>query len=462
MTPQETADAALVPALRIADPEQRIAAYHAATGRKLVNLGIADNVLLYDSLDEHVFGRVRLGEDDIRYLSPPYGTARLREKVAALLRENFSAVIDPHSDVFATAGVSGALESLALALRQGGVLRQGDGVLVPTPCWQGFRWCFEQRPGLRLVPVPTLKRSGGGREHFGLILKDLQRAYCAQRTPPRLLVLTNPGNPLGVNHPAALLEDICAWALEQTDMHVVSDEIYAFSQIEGADPPFTSALSLEVCRRRRDRVHLVWGLGKDFGLSGFRVGFLVSASPQVRSVLAGDERHKSVCWFGPLDSLKGAYLKLLFQVPDEGAEDSGDGAGEWYPRALMRLYRRRLTEARGDVAGALGHADIDYAGRGEPGRNPAQFFLLDLRAHLDRVPVGGPALFPEIDRREAALERWLRDRAGVQLLPGETLSCPRPGYFRMCYTAYRPGTVCGAVAGLRRALDDLPPPPAAG
>ncbi|QXJ22346.1 pyridoxal phosphate-dependent aminotransferase [Actinomadura graeca] len=440
-----TASSLLGQVLRIADAEQRIAAFHEVTGRPVVNLAIADNVLPYPSLKSHVLDKARVEMDDVRYKSPPYGLKDLRKHVTDLLHETFSPRIDADSDVCATAGVSGALESLAFALLHTGALEPGDGVMVPVPCWQGFRWCFEQRPGLRLVPVaPKIE--------FELTLQDVKDAYDREPRPPKLLVLTNPQNPLGVNFSRQLLNDICTWAMTKPDLHLVTDEIYAHSQIEGADPPFTTVLSLDLYEAHTDRIHLVWGLGKDFGLSGFRVGFLISKSKAVQDAVKGGGGRSPMAWFGPLDSLKNAYIRLLF--PD------GSQKPEWYPRALMQEYKKLLTQAHRQIAKELETQEIPYYGEGEPGRNPAQFFLLDLRPYLQRVPPAGsiafPNLFPEIDDAEARLAAWIAGEANVQILPGQTQMCPQPGYFRLCYTAYPPDQVCEAVRAIRAALNKLP------
>jgi hypothetical protein len=124
----------------------------------------------------------------------------------------------------------------------------------------------------------------------------------------------------------------------------------------------------------------------------------------------------------------------------------------------MREYRERLPGANGQVTEEPRARNIDYAGKGRAGRNPAQFFLLDLREYLDRVPVGEDTLFPEADPREAALAQWIQKRANVQLLPGQTLSCPRPGYFRIriCFTAYESGVVREAIRAVRAALEAFP------
>ncbi|MEU3567618.1 pyridoxal phosphate-dependent aminotransferase [Kitasatospora sp. NPDC036755] len=453
---QRQADAALVSSVeqalamerlhRIADPEERLAYYQDTVSEDVYNLGIANNVLLFDLLDENVFSRIELREKDAKYASPPYGAQSLLDVVTAFLRPRFSAGIDPKFDVYATAGGSGALECLAFGLIHGGVLKPGDRVMLPAPFWPGFLWCFQQRPGLQCVPVRL-----DGADHLTLTVDALQHAYDAASEPkPKLLVLTNPHNPLGVNYSEELLDDVCRWALDK-QMHIVSDEIYSYSQSTGTDG-FHSVLSTRAYATDPDRIHLVYGLTKDFGLSGFRIGFLVSKSNDVRRVMQGDETLKSLTWFGPLDSLKSAYVRKLFLTDDGKPSD--------FPKTLMADYAGRLETAFDRTAAKLGEHGIRYVGDdGKPGdRNAAQFFLLDLSAHLDKA--FPPDLVPinhEIDQREALLGAYLLKDAKVSLLPGGEMHCPRPGYFRMCYTADTTDRVEKAVDAMAASLAKLKP-----
>ncbi|GAA2935808.1 hypothetical protein GCM10020221_34490 [Streptomyces thioluteus] len=424
----------------IADPEERLAAYHAGLAEPPLDLSVAENVLLYGSLNEHVFRHTEIGENDIRYKTP-YGVPELRARVAELLSRTMSHDIRP-TDVYATAGVSAALECLAFTLEEAGELAPGDRVLLPAPSWQGFKWSFGQRPGLKCVFAPLRERG----DAFQLTLRDLQNAYRTAYSPPKLLVLTNPNNPLGVNYDENLLEEIYTWALEETPMHIVSDEIYAHSQLTGAAPRFTSALALRATARHSDRVHVVWGLGKDFGISGFRVGFVISRSAIVRAAMEGGHERKTMSWFTPLDSLKNVVIGKLFEHrPGEPA---------WYPEQLMHeVYPPALTDSHQAVRRALLEGDVPYVVTG----NSAQFFFLDLRAFLDRVPdAASPVLFPEIDPREERLRAYLQATAKVQLLPGQTLSCPDPGYFRLCFTAFEAKQVADAATRIGEALRTLP------
>jgi len=457
-----------------ADPERRIALYQQLVpGAR--NLATAENVLLYPSLRDKVFSKVgTLAEKVVRY-APAYGSDQLRKQIAELLRPVLSEELKAEH-LYGVSGVSAALECIAFALKAAGILKSGDRVLLPAPYWQGFNWCFEQRPELVCVPTPMTTKPV---EKFELTLADLQNAYKQQPEPPKLLVLTNPHNPLGVNYSKELLESIYHWALHETGMHIISDEMYAHSQLEGAKPEFVSALRLDAVRgnpQARERVHLVWGFAKDFGLSGFKSGLVISAAEAVRSAMEGNTTlvHpiEPYSWFSPTDSLKHFYLGALLSTP--GKKGS-------YAHELMQEYRGLLTDAFRQVRKALDEDGLRYVYR--DGQNTAMFIWLDLRKYLaapppqpdalfrlpgDLLPLfpdepdgsGGlrlPVLFPQIDGSEEQLRDYLARQAKVLLLPGQTLECPEPGYFRLCFTAFETPQVVQAIHDVAKALKALPP-----
>jgi aspartate/methionine/tyrosine aminotransferase len=83
----------------------------------------------------------------------------------------------------------------------------------------------------------------------------------------------NPNNPLGVVYPRNLimqLMEVC----DKYKVHFFSDEIYALTLYDRR-AAFSSVLSIPVAELPDpDRTHQLWGLSKDFGLAGFRLGFI--------------------------------------------------------------------------------------------------------------------------------------------------------------------------------------------
>ena len=99
-------------------------------------------------------------------------------------------------------------------------------------------------------------------------------AYDSAPQKPKVLLLTNPHNPLGICYPRSVLDSLVLWATERS-MHVVSDEIYAGS-VHGSG---FNSLADEASRL--GNVHVVYALSKDLCLSGLRVGALYSSNEDV-------------------------------------------------------------------------------------------------------------------------------------------------------------------------------------
>ncbi|MFD5915377.1 pyridoxal phosphate-dependent aminotransferase [Kitasatospora sp. NPDC058201] len=458
---------------RIPDFEQALAFYHRHLAPdSAVDLSVAENVLVYDdSMQKAVFDHTALlPEPYIHYMSA-YGTPELRGQVAALLAKAWDAPVAA-GDVFGTAGVASALECLAFALQDAPrpgepgppPLVEGDAVLLPAPYWQGFNWSFEQRPRLTCVPV-DLPTEGPGRFRLTLdLIKERFREYERQTArQPRMLVLTNPHNPLGVNYGKELLEEIYTWAIDETDLHIVSDEIYCHSQVDGGRIPFTSAVALDAYWRNPERIHVVWGFAKDFGLSGFRTGFLVSKYGPVQRAMLGttgiEEKKHPQSWFTPFDSLKHYVIGSLLSSTVNGA------GSELYTDYAMRRYRELLSGSFEKVKDRLVANDIEFVYL--DGDNPAQFFWLDLQEYLGkRPPEGAHGDAPLPVTAGSGLDRdelWLFNHlAGppteVSLLPGGTMHSPAPGFFRLCFTARQPEEVGEAVDRIGLALSKLVTP----
>lgn len=239
---------------------------------------------------------------------------------------------------------------------------------------------------------------------YPLRLDTLQRAYgewVKRGERPQALVLTNPHNPLGTNYDRRLLEALYTWVLTETEMDIVSDEIYAHSQ-SGQEDTFVSALALDISMAFQERVHVAWGFANF------------------------------------------TFRKLLPAL-----------------RPAVTTYRQRLTQAHGAVAAELHRSGIPYVGEAVAG----QFFWLDLRAWLGAAlpqaesPPLGLLEVPTADandRREEALSKYLASEARLVLLRGQTMHSPVPGFFRLCFTAEDTPVVCEAVRRIGAALHRLP------
>jgi aspartate/methionine/tyrosine aminotransferase len=450
----------------IPDEEQRMITFRDllerhGLGDTVTFLNLAENALHYDVLRKRVFNKLPhpLPMARIRYASKADREAFI-EKICPLLRGALGADVKPEH-VSPTSGVSGALESISLALQspdsvptsagpvptQRGPVQvpKGSRVLIPAPCWQGFDWCFEEFPDLRCVWVPVFKG-----DRFELTVDDLEKAYKDCSPPPRMLVLTNPHNPLGVNYSPKLLESIYKWALgKKPTMHIISDEIYRHSQLTRCEGQFVSALKLieglDPEFGAPDRVHVVWGFSKDFGLSGFRMGLIISRAKYIHEfVTSSSEERRRLSWFSQFGSLKHLYLNPI--VAQQGAESV------W--STTMGKFPKKLTAAHDRIAGILDDYGIKYF-RPSDG-NSALFFWLDLREFLlERANIRPVSVLFSPDRLadpEKALGEEILKHAGVALLTGSEMHMEVQGFFRLCFTAYPVDRVATAVKKMCRYL----------
>jgi len=152
-------------------------------------------------------------------------------------------------------------------------------VLLPVPYYGAFDQDLGRRALVSVVPVHASSADG-----FQLHMANVVEAYNKAKKQGiriRALLLASPNNPLGQCYPADLLRSLIAFT-EAVDIHLVSDEIYMMSDYSadlGLPNTFVSVLSLPA--RNPDKVHAIWAFSKDFCVSGFRIGVLVTRSQPV-------------------------------------------------------------------------------------------------------------------------------------------------------------------------------------
>ena len=109
-------------------------------------------------------------------------------------------------------------------------------------------------------------------------MDDLDNAYnnaISKGHPPKAIIITNPNNPLGkiyTKNELLIFINYC----NMKSIHLIVDEIYALSVFDddvNNDDKFHSVTTI-LENKLNDNVHVIWGLSKDFGVSGLRAGFL--------------------------------------------------------------------------------------------------------------------------------------------------------------------------------------------
>jgi aminotransferase len=182
-----------------------------------------------------------------------WGLPELRRRLSERLAAECGITADPEREILVTHGVQ---EALYAVMRT--VLRRGDEVLIPSPHYANYL--------LDTVACGAEPRFVPLREEDGFVprLADLEAAVTGRT---RLLVFSNPGNPLGVTWPEGTIRELAALA-RRRDLLVVVDEIYR--DFAHPAPP----CSIGSLPGMKERTFTLQGFSKTYFMMGLRIGYV--------------------------------------------------------------------------------------------------------------------------------------------------------------------------------------------
>lgn len=198
---------------------------------------------------------IRSLEEGRTYYTSNNGLLEFRREIAAYQKRRFGLTYDPKTEIIVTVGGS---EAIDLALRA--TVNPGDEVIVPEPCFVCYAPLVTLAGG---TPVPLPLKA---ENRFKLTAEELKGAI-TERT--KALVLAFPNNPTGAcmtRQELSLLADV----LRDTDVLVLSDEIYAELTYDGSHTSISSLPGM------RERTVVVGGFSKAYAMTGWRLGYTLA------------------------------------------------------------------------------------------------------------------------------------------------------------------------------------------
>ncbi|KAK6814574.1 Aminotransferase class I and II [Aspergillus parasiticus SU-1] len=361
----------------------------------IVNLGLAENALLHPELVDFINSQRLDSPHALTYGDGFSGSKSLHKALCRFLNRQFRprVLLEPTAMVV-TAGASNAVECCAWSL-----FESGDYVLMGRPYWTTFQHLFGTRAGVNVLEV-----SFGSIDPFGAEASELYDQACirARDEGKRVkgILLCSPNNPLGQCYPREVLESVMK-VCRKHNLHLISDEIYGLSTWDNPQMEhgvrFTSVLSLEVEKLMDpSMVHVVWGMSKDFGATGLRIGCLISqGNPAFLAAAEG------ISLFNFPSSLADRVATALL-MNDE------------YVDNLVALNRHRLTDSYRYVTEFLRGHQIPFHES-----NAALFVWINLAAAV-RSPC----------RSDDEILAKLRAKK-VYITSGQTYASEEAGWFRL-------------------------------
>ncbi|CCF34408.1 hypothetical protein CH063_06406 [Colletotrichum higginsianum] len=392
------------------DLSRRLAAdeYHPIKNPEgIVDLGSAINCLMQQDLGPWVRRRLKgLPTAEHLQYNDTQGSAKLLRSVAGFMNWYFRCRKPLVQDnVLIANGVTTLLNSLAFSIAD-----EGSAVLMPTPSYGMFSHDVVTRNSLHLVPVPCDDiveerfrcRQGGAGESSrwqSELVRRLEKTLGdtqSNGSRTAAVLLANPENPLGRCYDQEVLLEVSRFC-EENRMHLVVDEIYAAT----AFSRHHSMLGLDL-GSNAENVHVLWGMSKDFGCGGLRLGFLATYNAKLHAAM------RTLSMFGWVSAWSAAVASAIL-------DDRRFLQNTYFP-----TLERRLDTRRKQVLARLTQLDVPFVAP------EAGFFVfVDLSRWLDKDAA-------QTRRGSAELELLSRLMAHrVFLEPGQAFFSARPGWFRL-------------------------------
>ena len=242
---------------------------------------------------------------------PMAGLPELRQAVAAHYNRTQGLDLDWKTEVTVTSGATEALAAAFLAL-----VVPGDEVIVFQPVYDAYLPLIRRAGG-----IPKLVRLSPPHWRFD---REMIEAALTERT--RMVVLNSPHNPAGTVASAedlGLLAGICV----ERNLIALCDEVWEQVVFDGLTHTPLMALP-----GMRERTVKIGSAGKMFGLTGWKVGFMMAAP----ALTHGLSRAHQFLTFTTPPNLQGAVAY--------GLEDPGPG---------FSAMRRDLQRSRDRLAAGL-------------------------------------------------------------------------------------------------------------
>ena len=353
----------------------------------------------FDAPESVKTGMARAIADNHSHYVQTTGIPRLRELIAAKLRNTNRIPITDVEDVLVT---NGGIHGLYLICRS--LLEPGDEVLLPDPAWPPAAGNILASRG---VPVGYRLRESSGWQ------PDLEEVEAAITPRTRILYLNSPSNPTGGVLTRSSIERLAAIALKHK-LWVISDEAYEDVVFEGEQVSIASLPGMY------ERTIPLYTFSKSYAMTGLRLGYIAIRDAAIR------DRAK----------------KILFYTSSNVAsvvQYGGIGALEG-PQDCIDTFRTELRERRDLFYRGIKAAAGDLFA----GRPPAGAFYAFLR--IDPSWAEGDQATRSVSWR---MVEYLIAKGRIGCVPGVDFGPNGEGYVRFCFARDRK-ELAGALESMKQ------------
>jgi aspartate aminotransferase len=230
-------------------------------GEAVIHLGIGEprNKTPFNAI---LASAAKLSSGEVKY-TPADGTLSLKKSVIHYTEENYDRLVAPENVII----TNGAKQSLFNIFYS--ILNPQDEVIILAPYWVSYPQIVKMCMGRPVIVTPE---DGTFIPRF----EDIEKAVTSYT---RAIVVNSPNNPSGAIYPAELVATIADYC-ERKGIFMICDDIYhklVFDRKEAAPAYRFTQRDVE-----DSHIIVVNGVAKVYGMTGFRVGWVIAPREMVR------------------------------------------------------------------------------------------------------------------------------------------------------------------------------------
>jgi aspartate aminotransferase len=229
-------------------------------GQAVIHLG-GGEPKIKTPVDALLAAAAKLSTAEVRY-TPTDGIAPLKKAIIRYTEENYGRIIGPEN-VLVCPGAKAALYASLLT-----IVNPQDEVIIPAPYWVSYPEMVKMAYG-----VPVVVRSEDGR--FEPRIQDIANAITSYT---KLIIINSPNNPSGAVYSEKFVQEVVELA-EKKNLFLIMDDIYHKLIFDGQKA--TSCFKYAKDQTENSRLIVINGISKLYGMTGFRIGWVVATKQLV-------------------------------------------------------------------------------------------------------------------------------------------------------------------------------------
>lgn len=198
----------------------------------------------------------KLNSGEVKY-TPTDGTPSLKKAIIKYTEDNYDRIVNPEN-ILVTNGAKQSLFNLIFSL-----VDPQDEVIILAPYWVSYPEMVKMAYGIPIIVTP---KDGS----FYPRMEDILEAVSSYT---KAIIVNSPNNPSGMVFPVEFIQEIVEFC-ESKDIYLIMDDIYHRLVFDGIKSiPGYNFTQKDV---ESTKVIVTNGVSKVYGMTGFRIGWVVA------------------------------------------------------------------------------------------------------------------------------------------------------------------------------------------